>query len=146
MKRSADSFLKAINLRMDLDHPERFAHFQPTSKSLGVIQAVFNGQPAPASIVVATYGSGKSLVAGIAALLVSNAKNSKDVLSRIHSRFTAVDKSFSKSIDERINSTSRGVAIVLEGHQSNPADAILDQAKKTLRGLERTGEIQAHYC
>lgn len=136
MKRTADSFLKAINLRMDLDHPERFAHFQPTSKSLGVIQAVFNGQPAPASIVVATYGSGKSLVAGIAALLVSNAKNSKDVLSRIHSRFTAVDKSFSKSIDERINSTSRGVAIVLEGHQSNPADAILDQAKKTLRGLK----------
>ena len=135
MNRSADNFLKSINLRMDLDHPERFEHFQPTKKSLGVIQAVFNSQPSSASIVVATYGSGKSLIAGIASLLVGNMNHSRHVLARIRSQFARVDRRFSKSIEERLNSSSRGMAIVLEGHQTDPAETILEQAKKSLKGL-----------
>ena len=135
VNRSADNFLKSINLRMDLDHPERFEHFQPTKKSLGVIQAVFNGQPSSASIVVATYGSGKSLIAGIASLLVGNMNHSRHVLARIRSQFARVDRRFSKSIEERLNSSSRGMAIVLEGHQTDPAETILEQAKKSLKGL-----------
>lgn len=135
MNRSADHFLKSISLRMDLDHPERFGHFQPTKKSLGVIQAVFNGQPSSASIIVATYGSGKSLVAGVASLLVGNMNHSRHVLTRIRSQFTKVDKKFSKSIEERLNSSAKGVAIVLEGHQPDPAEAILEQAKNKLKGL-----------
>ena len=135
VNRSTDNFLKSISLRMDLDHPERFGHFQPTKKSLGVIQAVFNGQPSPASIIVATYGSGKSLVAGVASLLVGNMNDSRHVLTRIRSQFTKVDKRFSKSIEDRLNSNFKGVAIVLEGHQTDPADAILEQAKKKLKGL-----------
>ena len=38
---AAKSFLRSINVRYDAEAPERIAHLRPTSKSVGMLEAVF---------------------------------------------------------------------------------------------------------
>ena len=49
----ATEFLRSINLSADLEHPERLAHFHPTTKSLCVLEAVAYGRPSSATMVIA---------------------------------------------------------------------------------------------
>ena len=41
-KESVDLFLRSINIKFDADYPERIAHFQPTTKSVNLIQALLD--------------------------------------------------------------------------------------------------------
>ena len=130
---TTDRFFKSVSLLLDRDHPERFSHFYPTKKSTQVIQAVLDGKPAAASMVVAAYGSGKSLAAGIATMAVENTSSAQEVLSVISERLAAVDKQLSATVETRIKSCTQGITIVLEGHQPDLAGAIIEQAKQQLR-------------
>ena len=130
---TTDRFFKSVSLLLDRDHPERFSHFYPTKKSTQVIQAVLDGKPAEASMVVAAYGSGKSLAAGIATMAVENSSSARKDLSVIGERLAAVDKQLSATVETRIKSRTHGLAIVLEGHQPDLAGAIIEQAKQQLR-------------
>ena len=145
MTGTTDRFFKSISLLLDRDHPERFSHFYPTKKSTQVIQAVLDGKPAAASMVVAAYGSGKSLATGIATMTVENSSSARKVLSVISERLAAVDKQLSAIVETRIKSRTQGLTIVLEGHQPDLAGAIIEQAKQQLRYLRkprrRNGEI-----
>jgi hypothetical protein len=47
------AFLRSANIAADLGHPERFAHFRPTSRSARIIDAVAFGRPSAATMVIA---------------------------------------------------------------------------------------------
>lgn len=110
------AFLRSINVAADLAVPDRLAHYRPTSKSLSVVRAVLEGEPSRATMVIATYGSGKSLSAGVAGLVVANDDGARDVLSEIAPRIACIDPKLAAAIAERVTSSVTGAVIVLHGH------------------------------
>jgi hypothetical protein len=137
---------RSVNLREDLLDPSRLAHYQPTRRSAPVVRAVLDGG---AHMVIAAYGSGKSLAAGVGGLLVSN--RDKAVLRELVIRLGAVDPDLAIAANRRIRERDKGRTIVLGGHISDlPAalceavgarngrsfDAALD-ALKTVEGADR---------
>lgn len=83
-------FLRAISLRDDVSVPERLAHYRPTRRSLPVVRAVIEGG---ATMVIAAYGSGKSLAAGIGALVVLNDPPTYKTLNPVIRRLRSIDPS-----------------------------------------------------
>ena len=74
------SFFRAVNLGADIVSPDRLAHYQPTKRSLPVVEAVLGSDP---TLVIAAYGSGKSLAAGVGALIAVNDARSRHSVERI---------------------------------------------------------------
>jgi len=141
---AAENFFKSINIRLDIKHPERFAHFHPTKRNARVIRAAVLGEPSPASIVVAAYGSGKSLAAGVAAVLVRNDELSRDILYAITERIASVDQDLRDILVARAELKTRGLSIVLEGNESDIADEIFRQAKERFPSLRRPRNHQGN--
>lgn len=132
MSGAIDQFLRSINLRMDLAHPERFAHFQPTAKSAEVLQAIVGETSNPASLVVAAYGSGKSLAAGAGALMVANPSEARGALTRIANRLDTVAPDLASFARERLEEGGRGGTLILEGHHSDPVSVLHAEARSRL--------------
>ena len=112
---------KSINLRDDLSHPSRFAHYHPTSRSLPLVRKVM--EPG-ATMAIAAYGSGKSISAGIGALAVVNEPASKEVLLSTAGLAEAVDAQAAAAIRKRAESGAKGRAVVLSGYVRDPAAEI----------------------
>ena len=134
---AAENFFKSINVRLDITHPERFAHFHPTKRNTRIIRSMLFGEPSPASIIVAAYGSGKSLAAGMTAMLVRNDEPSRDTLSTITERIALVDRDLGETLAARVELRTRGLAIVLEGNVSDMASEIFRQAKERFSSFRR---------
>lgn len=134
---AAENFFKSINVRLDITHPERFAHFHPTKRNTQIIRSILLGEPSPASIIVAAYGSGKSLTAGAAAMLVRNDEMSRDTLSTITERIAMVDRELGETLVARVELRVRGLVIVLEGNESDIASEIFRQTKECLSSIRR---------
>ena len=66
------SFLRSINIQLDVGHPERLGHFRPTSKSVHLVSSLLEAERGNALFVVAPYGSGKSITAGYLGEVVEN--------------------------------------------------------------------------
>ncbi|NYZ14807.1 hypothetical protein HL658_19850 [Azospirillum sp. RWY-5-1] len=118
------AFLRSVNLGLDLASPERFAHFAPTPKSAQVIRAVALGEPSPATMVVAAYGSGKSLAAGFACMAMSGGGVA-----------TACDPSRLEEVDPvlaRRLEGLRGLPVVLDGAYGDVAGALVTAASSAL--------------
>ena len=135
MSRTLDTFLRSINLRMDIDHADRFAHFRPTRKSASVTDAIARGVPNSASMIVAAYGSGKSIAAGTGALLVENAPDAAPVLERITDRLEATDPACGGQARRRLETGERGAVIVIEGSVDSPATTLRQAAEARLGKL-----------
>lgn len=143
MKHHVGNLFKSVNLRLDIDYPDRFAHFFPTSKSANVINAVVQGKPEPASIVVASYGSGKSLAAGTAALLVENSRKAKKQLKAMASRLASIDGQLGKFATNRIGNGVHGLSILLEGSQEELPRSLLEQSSRRLKCLREKKNTSA---
>jgi hypothetical protein len=125
----AAEFLRSINIPADLARPERLAHFHPTAKSVRVLEAVAFGQPGAATMVIAAYGSGKSIAAAVGALLVENTPTGSTVLSPIAERLAGVDSALARRFAARqTDAAARGLVIALHGHVPDLAAAIAAQA------------------
>ena len=144
MSRTLDSFLRSVNLRLDLPHAERFAHFRPTSKSAQVTDAIARGEPNAASMVVAAYGSGKSIAAGAGALMLENNPDARGVIETLAARLDGVDPATAEFARNRATEDRRGAALVLDGGQDDPLGALIDLAESKLGTLalakKRRGE------
>lgn len=114
-------FLKSINIREDLDHPSRLAHYHPTARSIPLVGAVLRSG---ATMAIASYGSGKSLAAGIGALAVANDPKAAKVLSDLGSRISKIDPELARQIDERVAMRRRGKVVVLSGYVGDLAEQI----------------------
>jgi hypothetical protein len=102
---------RSVNLREDLLDPRRLAHYQPTRRSAPVVRAVLEGG---AQMVIAAYGSGKSLAAGVGCLLVSN--RDKAILRKLGARMAAVDPDLATAAEHRIKKRDKGRVIILSGY------------------------------
>jgi hypothetical protein len=126
----AVEFLRSINISADLARPERLAHFHPTAKSVRVLEAVAFGRPGAATMVIAAYGSGKSIAAAVGALLVGNTPTGSTVLSPIAERLAGVDSALARRFAARQpDAAARGLVIALHGHVPDLAAAIAAQAR-----------------
>ncbi|RUX48290.1 hypothetical protein EOA33_15975, partial [Mesorhizobium sp. M4A.F.Ca.ET.050.02.1.1] len=108
-----DTVYRSVNIRDDLGHPERLAHYHPTSRSAPIIGAVLKSA---ATMVIASYGSGKSLAAGIGALAAANSPDNREFLQSVASRIASVDPALGEFIAERSMSSQRGKAVALSGY------------------------------
>ncbi|WSH78015.1 hypothetical protein U8Q02_39075 (plasmid) [Rhizobium leguminosarum] len=110
------NMFKSVNIRDDVGHPKRFSHYHPTSRSAPLIAAVLGHK---ATMVIASYGSGKSLSAGIGVLATVNDPAAAPVLSDLASRIGAVDAQVAEALRERVAMKTRGRAVVLSGYVSD---------------------------
>ncbi|NJL07065.1 MAG: hypothetical protein HC900_01485 [Methylacidiphilales bacterium] len=124
---------RTVNLRDDLLDPRRLAHYQPTRRSVPVVRAVMESG---ARMVIAAYGSGKSLAAGVGCLLVSN--RDKAVLADFVSRIGPVDPDFAIAAKRRMTRRDRGRVIVLSGHVRDLPAALCEAV-----GARKVRDIEA---
>lgn len=134
---NTENFFRSVSLAEDIDVPERFTHYRPTRRALPIVAAI----AAPgANMVIAPYGSGKSLAAGVAAIHIRNSKTDKAALGEVLSRINYVDRTIGRRVSERLARRVRGHVITLMGYTANPlaeiANAVgMDRVPKTLEGL-----------
>ncbi len=135
-----DSFFRSMSLAEDMGRPERFAHYRPTRRVAPLLSAVL--APGSATMVIAPYGSGKSLAAGVASLAVRNATADREVLSPLVLEIAKVDPQLGKTMQTRVASGSEGLTVVLSGHEPDPLGVIaraagMDAAPKSVEGFRK---------
>ena len=113
------AFLRSINVELDIEHPDRFAHFRPTSKSVGLIESVLDPRGDRGLLVVAPYGSGKSLTAGYLLHAVQSEperfEGGEMLLSRVADRIAELRPQLAKTLRTRMAAGSSGVGVSLYG-------------------------------
>jgi hypothetical protein len=108
---SENRIFRSVNLKDDIAVPDRLTHYQPTKRSIPVVKAVLGGG---ASMVIAAYGSGKSLAAGIGGLFVLN--KDRKALQGIAERLNIIESHVGQLAQARLAERGRGRVIVLSGH------------------------------
>jgi hypothetical protein len=136
----SESSFRSLSLAEDLKIPARFAHYRPTRRATPILAAVL--QHRSATMVIAPYGSGKSLAAGVGALAIRAAPKDRDVVEAITPRVALVAPELAGRLRERLASGRQGRVVILNGHEPNPLAAIahqlgLQKAPATLDGLTR---------
>ncbi|MCA8914673.1 MAG: hypothetical protein KDB90_04605 [Planctomycetes bacterium] len=121
---SDNAYLRSINVALDIDAPERLAHFVPTRKGVHLIEALASLRPDRAFLVIAPYGTGKSLAAAVAVHAVENREISHPLLRRIHPQVPAEDQTASLFFADRLRNKGRGIALALSGHQPSVVESI----------------------
>ena len=130
-----DQYLRSINLCFDIPFPERVSHFQPTAKSIGLINSLLGYENDRAFFIVAPYGSGKSLTASYIANVVENRKQSKDVLSSIAVRVKKVNEVCGESLQNRIVQDSKGLVIAISGVVEDLPLTIIEAVTESLKRI-----------
>ncbi len=133
MNVDAGRFFNSVSLRLDLGHPERFAHFYPTRRSVDIVRAIAQGEPDQASIIIASYGSGKSLAAGLASLVIDNGPKVKVYTRAMAKGLERIDASLGNFVAKRSRSRAQGLSIVLEGHQEDLPHELARGAKAKVK-------------
>lgn len=140
---SSSSYLRSINLEYDAEEPHRFEHFHPTSKSAELIASVLRQGPNDdaALLVVAPYGSGKSLTAGFLLHLIQNEPErfpgTHDLLELVGERIRSVRPELAAQVRSRIAAVDRhGVVATIHGRHEKTLDGI---KMGILDGFRRVG-------
>ena len=115
--------LKSVNIEDDIWHTERISHYVPTSRSKVVVSAVMRPS---ANVVVAAYGSGKSLAASLGAISVQNLSVNKKFLSDMSNQIKVVDEGLAIEIQQRVSSKNQGKVILLNGFVPDLQTAICE--------------------
>lgn len=116
------AFFRSMSLVEDLAHPDRFLHFHPTRRALPIVAQVL--RPGAATMVIAPYGSGKSLAAGVGGLFIDNADEHAVSLGQLVERIARVDPPLAALLGERVAAGTRGKVVVLSGLVGDPLAAI----------------------
>lgn len=132
----ADSFLKSINLVFDADQPTRIEHFRPTTKCVSLIRAMTAQEDDRAFLLVAPYGTGKSLTALYTLQMVENRPDTSDVLKEIGGRLQSVSKELGGFAESRaMHANRQGIVIALHGTCECLALAVRDAAAASIQRL-----------
>ena len=144
---SSEQFLRSINIRFDAAYPERIEHFRPTSKSAELIRGLVGLGGSRSLMVIAPYGTGKSIAATYALQLIENRPQAKSTLETIGERLDAVDGELGSFSKKRIRSRKHGLVLTLHGHAPNVAEAVKDaslEAMERLRLGRQARPIRTH--
>jgi hypothetical protein len=129
-----EGLLRSINIVFDADFPERIGHFRPTSKSAKVLEALLGELPQRAFLIIAPYGSGKSLVAAYALHVSENTIGAGAALSQVTDRLKDISPPLASVVRSRTRKPSaRGLVLALHGAQSDLADALAEAANASFR-------------
>ena len=133
-------FFRSLSLVEDLEHPERFGHYRPTRRALPIITAIL--EPGATTMVIAPYGSGKSLAAGVGALLVFNSDEHRRALAPVLDRVDQVDAAAGTALRNRSSGSLQGHVVVLSGMVDDPIAAIAEavgmkQPPKSVEGFSK---------
>jgi hypothetical protein len=132
----AESFLKSINLVFDADQPSRIEHFRPTTKCVSLIRAMTAQEDDRAFLIVAPYGTGKSLTAVYTLQLIENRPDASVVLRDIAGRLKSVSKELGGFAENRAKHADRqGIVIALHGTCECLAAAVRDAAAESIQRL-----------
>jgi hypothetical protein len=132
----AESFLKSINLVFDAEQSSRIEHFRPTTKCVSLIRAMTAQDDDRAFLIVAPYGTGKSLTAVYTLQMIENRPDAKEVLREIAVRLKAVSKDLGGFAENRAKHQDRqGIVIALHGACSCLAAALRDAAAQSIQRL-----------
>ncbi|WP_296614620.1 hypothetical protein [Sphingomonas sp.] len=132
------AFFRSMSLAEDLPHPDRFLHYHPTGRALPIVAQVLRA--GAATMVIAPYGSGKSLAAGVGALFVENATETQADLAHLSARIARVDAGLAQALNGRLTAPVRGKVVVLSGLVGDPLAAIseaigMKHAPKSVEGF-----------
>ena len=130
-----DQYLRSINLCFDIPHAERVSHFQPTAKSIGLINSLLGYENDKAFFIVAPYGSGKSLTATYIANVIENRKQSGDILSSIADRVIKVNEACGLNLQNRLEESSKGLVIAISGVVTDLPLTIVDALTDSLKRI-----------
>lgn len=134
------AFLRSINVELDIEHPDRFLHFRPTSKSVGLIESVLDPKGDRGLLVVAPYGSGKSLTAGYLLHAVQNEperfEGGEVLLSRVAERIIELRPQLAVALRERAERGVSGVGVSLYGGGDDTTHMVQEALKE---GFFRAG-------
>lgn len=128
-------YLRSANVLYDLGEPARIAHFHPTSKGISLVRNLFAPVAGRTFLVVAPYGSGKSLAATYLLHLVENRRDSHSVLKTIQPRLRTVDPALSRQVQGRMRSKRHGLSVALHGHQEDLPKALHDALLQSMARL-----------
>ena len=141
----ATDYLRSVNLEYDITAPERISHFRPTSKSVPMIQSLVFQSSSENYLVVAPYGSGKSLLATYIGQVLENRSSGIDALRDISERLEGIAPELSEALSYRLETNQlvrpSGLALVLHGHQPNLAKALLVAITGALSRLDLEVDI-----
>ena len=132
----ADAFLRSINLCFDANAVERVAHFRPTAKSIPLIGGIFGNSSERAFLIVAPYGSGKSLILTYLLHAIENQPTGQQVLATIEKRIEIVNPSLHHLLVDRRRSHKRGMVLAFHGFQKNLPQAIVNAANNAIMRLK----------
>jgi hypothetical protein len=121
----SEQFFRSLSLAEDLRLPHRFAHYRPTRRAAPIVGAIL--QARTATMVIAPYGSGKSLAAGVAALAVRGESKDRIVVETVLPRLARVAPELASKLRERLDLDRQGKVVVLSGYEPNPLAAIAAQ-------------------
>lgn len=135
-----DSFFRSMSLAEDLGQPSRFAHYKPTRRALPVLAAIL--RPGASTMVIAPYGSGKSLAAGVASLAVRNEAADGGIVAPLTGAIGNIDPAAGEAIAARLVSDKRGLVIALTGYEPQPLAAIaaaigMKKAPQSVEGFRK---------
>lgn len=132
-------FLRSVNVKYDIETSERIAHFHPTSKSIPLIRSLVFSQQSESLLVVAPYGSGKSLLATFVGQVVENHVDHSHILQFISERAVQaapeVSISLRKHLDPGQLIRPSGLALVLNGYQQDLGKALLSAYRDALKRI-----------
>lgn len=105
-----------------------------------MVRATIQGD---ATMAVAAYGSGKSLAAGVGALVVKNDELATQALKPVVERLRRVDADLHEAVVRRQQSRARGHSVVLTGYENDLVGALLGQRANPPNGI-RSGESRTN--
>jgi len=129
----AEDFLRSINLCFDAEEPERIAHFRPTAKSVPLMEGLLADASERAFLVVAPYGSGKSLTLTYLLHAIENRPESQSMLSSVERRLDVISPSLRKTLLSRRRTKKHGLVIPLHGYQKSLGHALRVAAHDAIR-------------
>jgi hypothetical protein len=132
-KITPDQFLRSINICFDADKPERIGHFRPTSKTIPLLFDLLGQNNDKAFLIVAPYGSGKSLTFTYLLNVIENRTLAKDALNEIERRFSSVSDNAKNFLLSRRVAKNNGLVFTLHGFQENLPNALKEAVLVTLK-------------
>ena len=133
---SVETLLRSINVVFDVAEPSRVAHFRPTGKSVSLLRALLGLQGEAAFVVVAPYGSAKSLASTYCAQVVENRPDAREAIQIVSRRIGVLSPDLAETIGARARKQHSGLVVALNGPTDNLGESL---RAALLESLRRTG-------